>query len=432
MSYPNTNWEQLASKTKLSKREIVRVWNKNWILSYSGGADSTLTLHILLKIHSLHPLKNRKLLVYFLDHGDQPSAESIVRNTILRKAIENIRLNYPEIQTELVTMTRDMKAISVKLKKNFEQTSSRMRRRHLEILYSKYRNSVIITGHSMSDWLETLIMRMNRGGGIDSILPFSPCENIMGIRFFRPLALLTSEEIREDCRKYSLDYWNDPSNFQNQNKRSVLRSLNMNSLIYNPDGLRLTARNFILFKAKLMERENRVIKKLQPALIIVKPEREYRIKKQVYEDLAAEEKQILTNYIFKRLGLWPITSWMRTAINKLPFHYNRLTMETENWHGKTYLVFRKGQNNLRHSIDHLPQNNSLTALKGNSVTKNHYVQKSYGRKMIKKIFSEYKLSRRQKNNLTLFCNKNNPLEIMVIPLSVYGLKDEISRRYLVI
>lgn len=88
-------------------------------------------------------------------------------------------------------------------------------------------------------------------------------------------------------------------------------------------------------------------------------------------------------------------------------------MERENWGGALFLVFRRGQR----KIFELEK----WFCRENKITKKHYVNLSYGKKLVRKIFSEYKLSRRQRNYIQFIFNRENPLEVFVIDMQAFGL-----------
>jgi|GEM_PF-2281793 len=434
MSSPGINLEPILSKAKLDLCDIQPVLEKNWILAFSGGADSTLALHILLALHKTFPLSDhfflqnskRKLTVYFLDHGDQTPEEAGQRKQIIDRNLQKAQAICPDISLEFRVFRRDMKGICQRINGNFEFVSGRMRRRHLGMLMQKNPGSVIVTGHSMSDWFETLLMRMNRGSSLERLYPFLPFEShqgieysdeFSGIKYFRPLVLLTAEEIRQTCKDLSLEFWSDPSNFNGSNSRAKIRS---RLTIENPDGFRKTTRNFFIEKRRHMEMYHSAIKNFEKEIIMVSPAREYRVKREFYLNLGAGEKKILTENLLQRLKLWPVSSVLLSAALQNPFQYKTWSIEIENWSDQLYVVFRRGRKNLPVAI--MLSANSAT-LAANLVTKKHFIKMPYGRKSVKKILGEKKLSARQRKSLPLAMSLTDPLEILSVPLSCFGLKD---------
>ena len=91
---------------------------------------------------------------------------------------------------------------------------------------------------------------------------------------------------------------------------------------------------------------------------------------------------------------------------------------------KKYIIIRKGcsniyQDKLKKPHDFINQ----STVSANKITKKYFIQLQFGRKSIKKILNEKKLSRRQIANLLLLVSDNNPYEIVFIPLEIYGMKN---------
>ncbi|MDH4261717.1 MAG: tRNA lysidine(34) synthetase TilS [Spirochaetia bacterium] len=420
MSFRDTSLEQLRNKVKLNVCDVEQVWNKNWIVACSGGADSILALNILVGIHKIHPVPGRKLIIYFLDHGDQDIENTNKRNLLILSNINEIKKSFTDLNLVYLPYYRDMNKICHKIKGNFEFTSSRIRYKHLKQAYIKNQGSVIVTGHNMSDWMETIVMRMNRGTSIENIYPFLPNEIIQGIHYFRPLILLSSEEIRSICIDHFFKFWNDPSNFTGSNTRSKIRK---NFSIVNPDGFRLTTQNFIKSKLQYIHSINFIRDQMIKNIYTISHGHEYRIEWSFFLNLDIEYKKYLFEIILKDLSLWPISFNLKNSLNTIPFRYKYWFIEKENWSNKIYIIFRKGRNRLLNIKSTQYNINLYSTIKSSTITKKYFIKLSFGKKIVKKILSEKQLSNRQKQSLDLVINKKNHLEIMYIPLSCFGLKD---------
>jgi len=424
MSFPDTNLEQLLSKIKLDQIDVTPVIDKNWILSCSAGADSILALHVLYFLDKIYPKKNRKCIIYFLDHGDQNRENSLQRKKILELNIQKNEIRDSGMQLEFSYFYRDMKKISHKLKGNFEFVSARLRRKHLKRICQKNPDSVVVTGHNMSDWLETLLMRINRGASPEKIYPFLPIEKIQNMLFFRPLVLLANHEIRALCSKYFLEYWDDPSNFSGNNNRSRIRK---NVIIENPDGCRISVRNFFQQKKEMIHQNRGFQDKLLENLVVKKPGREYWLYLDFFVSLSPEFQTFVIDYLLQDLDLWPVSFSLKKSMARFPGFYKSWAIEKENWSGKIYLVFRRGRARLNIPPLILYNIDNHFHIMADQITKKHYIQFSYGKKGVKKIFSEKNLSHRQRKALPLYANQKQPFEILFIPLSIFGLKDIAAR-----
>ena len=83
-------------------------------------------------------------------------------------------------------------------------------------------NWVLMTGHTMDDQAETVLLAMSRGSGARALSGI-PAQrgNIL-----RPLLGLRRADNEAICDRYSLNVWNDPTNYVTEDgpKRSVLRN----------------------------------------------------------------------------------------------------------------------------------------------------------------------------------------------------------------
>ncbi|MDQ8205426.1 tRNA lysidine(34) synthetase TilS [Pelagicoccus sp. SDUM812003] len=82
----------------------------------------------------------------------------------------------------------------------------------------------VVTGHHSDDALETILMRLSRGSGIQGLCAPRPVSEPDGcIQFLRPLLDFSREEIRAALRSAGGDWREDSSNEGGRNYRSRLR-----------------------------------------------------------------------------------------------------------------------------------------------------------------------------------------------------------------
>jgi len=87
-------------------------------------------------------------------------------------------------------------------------------------------NVAILLGHQQDDQIETVLMRLLAGSGVEGLGGMA--EQIMGegdlrIRLVRPLLSFRREELEAYCRERGLAYFTDPSNDESRYPRSALR-----------------------------------------------------------------------------------------------------------------------------------------------------------------------------------------------------------------
>lgn len=374
--------------------ELLR--SRNWIVAFSGGADSVLLFHLLSRISSEHSL-NKKISLLYFDH-------SLPYETSIQAEREKIFAQVKASSTtpiEWIEKKIPVRRVSRALNFSFERAASLLRRRHA-FRIAKSRNSILFWGHNLSDWYETLILRLNRGASPDKLAPFDFLEWECGIPSVRPLHNLLREEVRETAASENLQWWDDPENTSGSNRRAVVRK----SLpVFNADGIRRSAE---LFLETAKSRKN-LKEKLRSLFEPTQARNEIHIPLSNYKSLSTEERILLKQTALNDLGLSVFSQSLLIQLKSdKSFHYGPYWVEKEG----ELLVVRKGRGNFFQSSKR-PEG----ALLWPEITKSHFIQLSYGRKSVKKIISERKLSERQKRGIFFLPSKNSTLEIEKIILS---------------
>lgn len=190
------------------------------IVALSGGADSVTLLHSLSVIKS--------------ELGFSLRAAHLNHNIRGQEAIRDMNF-CSEICAQL-GIPIDIKSVDVLAASNVQKISVELagrneRYKFFAELSDIYSNVKIATAHTASDNIETVILNLARGTGIDGLcgIPVKR-DNII-----RPLIDLTRADIEEYCRLNSLEYVTDSTNLEqiyNRNKIRenvvpVLRQLNL-------------------------------------------------------------------------------------------------------------------------------------------------------------------------------------------------------------
>ncbi|MCS6984676.1 MAG: hypothetical protein NZM25_06085 [Leptospiraceae bacterium] len=235
MFCPATGWEEKLSKNLLNELDKDISIEKIY-LGFSGGADSVLSLYFILAISSKISLK--ELHLFFLDHG-LPYPDMEMRKKILYDHYTFAKNFLGEQHVSFHLYHRPVKRIAKRLKTSFERAGSLVRRRLLEKIAPP--EAAISTGHNLSDWLETVVLRLNRGASPNAIYPIATLEKISGRMYLYPVAHLTRSEIRDICQELKLPYWDDPYNAAEYSQRGLVRQV----LTFHPTGLRRSRKNFL-------------------------------------------------------------------------------------------------------------------------------------------------------------------------------------------
>ncbi len=222
-SKPTTSTESLRSpRTRLSAfgRNLFAEWrrlelpesNGHIVVAVSGGADSTallLGIDELIKKRKLH----LKLIIAHLDHGlrnDSPNDAKWVKQLVKELGHEAVagRIN-------LRRRTR-RKTRTGKPSENLEQAARKARYAFLEKTANKTHSNFVLTGHTLDDQAETILMRLLRGSaaeglsGTPAVRDISPGSHV---QLVRPLLTWARRTDTEDyCRGRQIDFRLDVMN----------------------------------------------------------------------------------------------------------------------------------------------------------------------------------------------------------------------------
>lgn len=164
------------------------------ILAFSGGPDSMYLLHTLLA---------KKPILAHLNHnlrGNESDQDEIFCKKIAKK--------YGLIiETEKITLA----------KKN-EETARIARYDFLEKIRQKYHAEKILTAHHLNDSIETILLNLTRGTGINGLTGIKNYKYIS-----RPLSTITRSEILAYLKKHKIPYREDSSNSDQKFSRNFIR-----------------------------------------------------------------------------------------------------------------------------------------------------------------------------------------------------------------
>lgn len=435
MFFPDTSWEQISANLpnniNLFTQSFLSSYiykNNHWIFSFSGGGDSVATFWLVLAYLESSIVEEEKnnffiTLLYF-DHALAYSKEETAKRMEVIYAAQNwakqknfcCEVTVQNIHTERLKHFSNF---------SFEACAGKLRHRSLLRLAQKFKkqaHTIVFDGHSLSDWYETVLMRLQRGASFFSMIPLQELETQQQVLWCRPLAMLFRFEIRNLLKKYNVPFWDDPSNQDTTIERNYVRE---NFVPYRKDGQAGLRKTAMLFLQEEQERKNILQKNLAKADVIRPNMREFRIDWNKFLTLEKYEQANIKIFFLKQLGLWPLSASVRKKLSRLPFVYSPFVMEKENWHGKIFLVARRGNNRLTDTAEYKKQNTGLygNVINAQQVNAQMYIEQKYGRKKIKKILSEFKVSKRQRELIFLQVEENSQTnqEILQMDMSLLGL-----------
>jgi tRNA(Ile)-lysidine synthase len=190
------------------------------LVAFSGGADSSLLLHLL---HERAKKYGAPIYAVHVHHGIRGS-EADADLDFCRQTCRTLHVPFFAVR---VNVPAQAKALG----QSIEEAARHARYRHFARLMQKHHIPLLATAHHADDNLETVLFRICRGTGtqgLRGIPAFSPLPDAPGdsaLCVFRPLLHLTKQEILDDCRKRGIAFVTDSTNACNDYARNRIRNL---------------------------------------------------------------------------------------------------------------------------------------------------------------------------------------------------------------
>jgi len=181
----------------------------NFLVAVSGGPDS-LALSALSKAYSDE--KKNKVSYVLIDHSIRVNSRkeaSEVKNLLKKKKI-------------FLTILKNKK----KINKNIQSNARSIRYELLLNYCNKHKIKFIITGHHRDDQIETFLIRLSRGSGIQGLSSMSKVTKLDSrTKLFRPLLSENKKDLTFLAKKYYGKIFKDPSNTNQKYLRTNIRNL---------------------------------------------------------------------------------------------------------------------------------------------------------------------------------------------------------------
>lgn len=174
------------------------------ILGCSGGADSLAMLVLFAKLRYRYDLS---LLVLHLNHQTR-GAENEREAELVKKTCQD--LNVPVIVRKIGPFARA----------DFENQARARRIEEFEMIRKLYKFDKIVLGHHLNDQVETVLLNLFRGAGINGMSGIKPISGA----YIHPLLDFTHAELTEVLSEQSIVWAEDPSNRDDSYRRNYLRN----------------------------------------------------------------------------------------------------------------------------------------------------------------------------------------------------------------
>ncbi len=86
------------------------------------------------------------------------------------------------------------------------------------------RNAALVTAHTRDDQVETFVMRLKRGSGVDGLAAMAACSSLDGLTVLRPLLHLPKSRLRRYVDQNGIQVLDDPSNISDAFERVKIRN----------------------------------------------------------------------------------------------------------------------------------------------------------------------------------------------------------------
>ncbi len=344
------------------------------IVAFSGGADSLLALELAAEIAAINP--NQRLMAWYCHHYSAPIEPE--RQSIFDETTKKLSATLGN-RWRFVLHKADIDRIARRLGYSWEHTASLVRRKYLLRLADRYESAgraAVITGHNYSDFLETLALRRARQIPEAALPALTFADAHTG--FLRPLCRLTREQVRTAATERGLTVYEDPANSDMQFARNRIR-VSAAGAAAHPAVPAATA--------------------AQSAAPRRRHRRELRLPASAWDNMQSAERARTVFSAFRSLAI--VKKFTRNHFaraHKLPFRLPPFFAHKENTAAGDAVVFRRG---LGEQVS-LPQPDASPCLRGDQVSRRITIATPCGHKSISKIFSESKLSARERRRALVY------------------------------
>jgi len=179
------------------------------VVGVSAGVDSMVLLHLL---NACRQTFNLSLIVTYVNHGIRPK-EPEKEADFVQKECERLHLPFE-------CGTFNAKEFQRLGKFSLQEAARRLRFHFFEQILQKYDAQKIALGHQADDQVETVLLRLMRGAGLQGLKGILP---IREGKVIRPLLEVWRHEIEAFATKNNIPYLIDSSNLKEDYLRNRLR-----------------------------------------------------------------------------------------------------------------------------------------------------------------------------------------------------------------
>lgn len=228
-------------------------------VAFSGGPDSIFLTEGLIKL-------GYKPLLIYINYHDSPTV--YIEEKIVKQYSQINKLKLIEHEVNIPDNV------------NFEDEARKIRYKFFSDVIKNHPNKFILTAHHKNDDIETMILQINRNNIVD-YYGLKEKNDIFGVTVIRPILNYTKLEIIEYLTKNNISFYDDPTNYEQERQRNILRA-NLKNIDYNH------YKNLKISLNQKVKEEKDKIKNIANGKYI---------SKKIYSTLSDNEKKRLLNFL---------------------------------------------------------------------------------------------------------------------------------------
>lgn len=228
-------------------------------VAFSGGPDSIFLTEGLIKL-------GYKPLLIYINYHDSPTV--YIEEKIVKQYSQINKLKLIEHEVNIPDNV------------NFEDEARKIRYKFFSDVIKINSNKFILTAHHKNDDIETMILQINRNNIVD-YYGLKEKNDIFGVTVIRPILNYTKLEIIEYLTKNNISFYDDPTNYEQERQRNILRA-NLKNIDYNH------YKNLKISLNQKVKEEKNKIKNIANGKYI---------SKKIYSTLNDNEKKRLLNFL---------------------------------------------------------------------------------------------------------------------------------------
>jgi tRNA(Ile)-lysidine synthase len=187
---------------QLVKQFIAKYDFDNYVIAYSGGVDSQVLLHAFAKIVP------EKVIAFHVNHGISDNAKTWQ--------------DFCSTTAQSLSVAFKFEKFNLLGESNLEDKARKARYGAFESVMND--RTVLVTGHHMDDQVETFMLNLMRGAGLDGLSAMPEIKSFGDGFHGRPFLSIGKEELTEYAVSEGLQWVEDESNKDSVYDRNFIRN----------------------------------------------------------------------------------------------------------------------------------------------------------------------------------------------------------------